>query len=147
MGKTSREFGWRRSNTELIRIFFQTVPKTIKIDPDYWKIYSSPSIYTREVSYTSLETAVNKLSWNACFLSKKKETTSLNAFKLTLISIKYHLNLNCELSDTQIIQSNEAKINLKGSLLYGQHLHKNWLENNKSEMCYTYLVNTDWSTD
>ena len=21
---------------------------------------------------------------------------------------------------------------------------KNWLENNKSEMCYTYLVNTDW---
>ena len=72
MGKTSREFGWRRSNTELIRIFFQTVPKTIKIDPDYWKIYSSPSIYTREVSYTSIEKAVNKLSWHACFLSKKK---------------------------------------------------------------------------
>ena len=103
MGKTSREFGWRRSNTELIRIFFQTVPKTIKIDPDYWKIYSSPSIYTREVSYTSIETAVNKLSWHACFLSKKKETTSLNAFKLTLTSIKYHQNVNCELSDTQMI--------------------------------------------
>ena len=24
---------------------------------------------------------------------------------------------------------------------------KNWLEDNKSEMCYTYLVNTDWHTD
>ena len=128
MGKTSRESGWKRTNTELIRIFFHTVPKTIKIDSDYWKIYSSPSIYTREVSYTSIETAVNKLSWNACFLSKKKETTSLNAFKLTLISIKYHQNLNCELSDTQIIQSNEAKINLRGSLLYGQHLHKKLVE-------------------
>ena len=90
MDKTSRESGWKkkRTNTELIRIFSKLYPKTIKIDPDYWKIYSSPSIYTREVSYTSIETAVNKLSWNACFLSKKKETTSLNAFKLTLLSIR-----------------------------------------------------------
>ena len=123
MGKTSRDSGWKRTNTEL-EFFYKLYPKTIKIDPDYWKIYSSPSIYTREVSYSSIETAVNKLSWNACFLSKKKETTSLNAFKLTLISIKYHLNLNCELSDTQIIQSNKGKINLRDSLLYGQHLHK-----------------------
>ena len=102
MGKTSRESGWKGTNTEL-EFFSKLHRKTKKADPDYWKIYSSPSIYTREVSYTSLETAVNKLSWNACFLSKKKETTSLNAVKLTLISIKYHQNLNCELSDTQII--------------------------------------------
>ena len=67
----------------------------------------------------------------------------MNVFKPILISTQYQQNLNCELSDTQIIESIEAKINLKGSLLYGQHLHKNWLENNKSEMCYTYLVNTD----
>ena len=111
-----------------LEFFSKLYPKTIKIDPDYWKIYSSLSINTREVSYTSLETALNKLSWKACFLSKKKETTSLNAFKLTLISIKYHQNLNCELSVTQIIWNTEAKINQKGSLLYEQHFHKNWLE-------------------
>ena len=64
----------------------------------------------------------------------------MNTFKPTLISIKYQQNLNCELSDTQMIESIEAKTNLKGSLLYGQHLHKNWLENNKSEMCCTYLL-------
>ena len=73
------------------------------LEPNKTQALNYLSIYTREVSYISLETAVNKLSWNACFLSKKKETTSLNAFKLTLISIKYHQNLNCELSDTQII--------------------------------------------
>ena len=62
------------------------------------------------------------------FPLQEKGNNSLNAFKLTLISIKYHLNLNCELSDTQIIQSNKAKINLRGSLLYGQHLHKKLVE-------------------
>ena len=66
-----------------LEYFYKLYPKTIKIEPDYWKIYSSPSIYTREVSYTSIETAIKKLSWNACFFSNKKETTSLNAFKLT----------------------------------------------------------------
>ena len=85
-----------------LEYFYKLYPKTIKIESDYWKIYSSPSIYTREVSYTSIETAINKLSWNACFFSNKKETTSLNAFKLTSISIQYQ-NLNCELSVTQMI--------------------------------------------
>ena len=30
MGKTSRDSGWKRTNTELIRIFFQTVPQNHK---------------------------------------------------------------------------------------------------------------------